>query len=1299
MSEEPLLSSSSPVSCSLRLDIEPMPPKRAVPDFVDVSDDKKKILCRRCNAVSPSPWMLWKSFPDHLESRAHKHAVAAYENRLLTRQIMAETQQEADNLAASSDSRLVQPDFPEPRTTRTNEISAAEKDMWASYDPKDFDVGMAEDDDALAEAVFEKAMGDFGLWNAEALGAELGAGLDAEDEEQAMLADEDELVLNEMLENLDFIDELDEHGNSPEWYPYESKTMFLLDTLDNLPRLRVSASLMKVFIWVLRESGAKNVPTLHRLRQAQKSFRKSSSSGVPTIPCTTVRGNLFHMNDPRSIIAMDWNNPLVRQHIHVYPEIPPNGVVSELWHAEKWRKDMDLNLLSPMYDAGHLKHFYVNEVAMLKKPVLLVPRPCASSFVIPIRWVMYQGKVHADAFIIYLDSDRRATVDAENTYLVNADQLDCNFIDLQDQNLIPNWSEQSMSDGYPAQMPNPDRKIANGAPFYTSFVDYFCDDVSGNRSKSWNKHWNAYMTHRNLPREMLQQEFHVHFISTSQHVTVGEQFDAFKNVVQETHQNPMRVHDVKTGDETCVRIGGVNANCSDNPMQSEVTSHIGDKGNHPCRKCDVGGPQALKQENEGQLINLKPGSARDKETILVEVKKQVKLACLGQAKPIKDMQTDTGVKDAYTQYWIEDILKRFSAMCIDGTERTESEITAELLQWVDDNYDKIFSPFITLRGLDPTKDTPVEILHTILLGILKYIWHYSHTQWNDTQKKTYALRLQATETTGLSIQAIRAPYIMQYANSLIGRQLKTLLQANVFHVYDLVDNNHFVVWKAVGELGALLWHPEIDNMDQYCADLRIAVANVLDGFAAIDPSKMIMKIKLHLLAHLPEDAQAFGPLVGVATEVFEAFNGVFRFASVLSNHISPSRDIAIQLADQEGLKHRATGGWWNIKDDNAKSEWKQAGTGVRDFLEAQPSLQKLLGWSKPELWESGSLRLLPVPKAAKGQPRITSRPVVKLFETAARNALNIASYPVTSLWMQGKHVTAKSGDLCPVGSWVFTISPHQAKDTIVGCIKELLVECSLSGNPKTTGLVILEQFHVGGTRHPTFDMPTLGRRHGEESITIIPSTNVLFIFNVQHDCREAKCIASGTRPVVQERKETTRQESFIEHKPLQRYIINMTALHNAHLLRRTLPRELAKPIALRSDAERRIFHDQQATILRATRTKKADERKEKREKKKLDKAKEVEAAKEQNAGHMLDDGGDAEHPPASRKHRHRKAVSDDDDDEPEQPQRQRRRGRNGQAVVMPGTSRTLRPRVLTRRARLDSDEDLGEDLDEYNHDE
>ena len=126
---------------------------------------------------------------------------------------------------------------------------------------------------------------------------------------------------------------------------------------------------------------------------------------------------------------------------------------------------------------------------------------------------------------------------------------------------------------------------------------------------------------------------------------------------------------------------------------------------------------------------------------------------------------------------------------------------------------------------------------------------------------------------------------------------------------------------------------------------------MLDLFALIEPSKMTSKLKLHLLVHLRSDILRFGPLVGVITETFESFNAIFRFCSVYSNHLAPSRDIAFQLASQEMLKYRLSGGWWPTGD----GEWKRPGSSVRNFIYNNPMLQAFTGWTNSEVLVNGRL--------------------------------------------------------------------------------------------------------------------------------------------------------------------------------------------------------------------------------------------------------------------------------------------------------------------------------------------------------
>jgi hypothetical protein len=210
------------------------------------------------------------------------------------------------------------------------------------------------------------------------------------------------------------------------------------------------------------------------------------------------------------------------------------------------------------------------------------------------------------------------------------------------------------------------------------------------------------------------------------------------------------------------------------------------------------------------------------------------LACRGVHAPIDALQTSTGIKDVITQCWIDDILARYWIMKVEGLLPPEIQRTLE--QWVTENNSGIYNEHLTTRGtviymhlgihlhspspgFDPTQDSPIELLHTILLGIVKYAWHMSHSLWTPEQKSTFATRLQATNVLGINAPSIRAGYIMQYANSLIGRQLKIVVQTMVFHCTDLFPSNVFALWKVIGELTALLWLPQIDEMGLYLVSL------------------------------------------------------------------------------------------------------------------------------------------------------------------------------------------------------------------------------------------------------------------------------------------------------------------------------------------------------------------------------------------------------------------------------------------------------------------------------------------------
>lgn len=119
-------------------------------------------------------------------------------------------------------------------------------------------------------------------------------------------------------------------------------------------------------------------------------------------------------------------------------------------------------------------------------------------------------------------------------------------------------------------------------------------------------------------------------------------------------------------------------------------------------------------------------------------------------------------------------------------------------------------------GLDPHRDSPCEILHSILLGNDKYIWQETYKVWDKPKGETFAARLQSSSADGLNLSSLRGRYIVQYKNALIGKHFKIPQQLGTFHLHgDLCSNNLFDLWKAAGELGALLWFPKIRKMEEY----------------------------------------------------------------------------------------------------------------------------------------------------------------------------------------------------------------------------------------------------------------------------------------------------------------------------------------------------------------------------------------------------------------------------------------------------------------------------------------------------
>ena len=76
-----------------------------------------------------------------------------------------------------------------------------------------------------------------------------------------------------------------------------------------------------------------------------------------------------------------------------------------------------------------------------------------------------------------------------------------------------------------------------------------------------------------------------------------------------------------------------------------------------------------------------------------------------------------------------------------------------------------------------------------------------------------------------------------------------------------------------------------------------------------------------------------------------------------------------------------------------------------------------------------------------------------------------------------------------------------------------------------------------------------------------------FLYNVQNDCPLTKYTASGKQPLMQEHVKSGLVKTYIEHQPIECFVINTHAFHNAHLPCTALPHSLVLSIPLHRDQQ------------------------------------------------------------------------------------------------------------------------------------
>ncbi|KZS88916.1 hypothetical protein SISNIDRAFT_417595, partial [Sistotremastrum niveocremeum HHB9708] len=962
--------------------------------------------------------------------------------------------------------------------------------------------------------------------------------------------------------------------NESEWWPWKNRAACTMSVAASFSRHVMSDGDTDLMAYLLRVNRVADVPSARAVKSIKERLRKLCC--VNTKEFKGSLGHLYYVNSLADIIRQEFANPLVRPKLHFYPEETLGGL-RECWQGKKWLKEMAPELLTPMIRI-RADDYYVCEPTMLTGP-----RYC-----VPLRWFRKEGSqlFHCKAYKIEPQSQNSPehglrtawTVLSDEEFEFDETELVANYPTLEAFAEAagvppPDWiwgmhvpGEERLRE-WP-QGPNPWRIKANGRRVLAFMMWLYCDDTSGNQSKKWNEHNSFLFTAAGLPREEVHKQFNIHFLCTSNIAPPLEMLEGVAAEIKAAYADGVTVWDCETSEETLV-FPVTFAELCDNPMGSTFACHIGLTGKCYCRRCMVRGKDKNERDEHvsaagvpdidpEDVIIAQPGRPRGKpkETFWGMKARVLRALQVGEARTCAATQdtlhrqwqdaktqtslseqakrrTESGLKDEHLMYFIDIVNKLWRG----GTYQEGEKAINEYISSLGANFDP-YSPIWSLPGVDPHSDTLIEILHVILLGILKYLWRDAMERLSAKDKLTVIHRLSTLSLDGLDpgLKSISGQTYVKYAGSLVGRDFRVIGQVAPFVLYDLLPAPILKAWSALSNLIPLVWMPEIPSLPSYLRKLTLAIDHLLVSMVEWSP-RWVNKPKTHMLKHLVADVRRIGPPILFATEGFESYNAAIRAYSIHSNRHAPSLDIARQAADTSTVRHLMSGGFFVVEreeDGVTHKTMRCIGPAPRALMEDDSVLRDRIG--------------LPQPKAVSlGEPFDTHK--CKDHTDVTNSTDTLAGHLTTTLLSELKECrlaedcVLSNGDEASVGQ-VVVYRPDDKNPAQLGRIRELLVtEASLFG-PRVK-FAVLQHVQVLDLVEP-YAMPGLCFLEQHEVVNL---ATLKCTVNVQHNCAANQCDLTGTRRVLQERQLTTHTLPAIKHKNnLEDMILNTAKMRDAKFI-------------------------------------------------------------------------------------------------------------------------------------------------------
>ncbi|KAJ6538247.1 hypothetical protein B0H10DRAFT_1971665 [Mycena sp. CBHHK59/15] len=911
-------------------------------------------------------------------------------------------------------------------------------------------------------------------------------------EEQRLLAPQNSLVVSD----------------DDDWWCWRSKEECLLDIMGGFPRSCFSE----------KELNAT------RCQNHREDILKVA--GLDTKLMDGKLGNCFAVNDWFKILRHEFANPLIRPKLHLYPE-DSGDRLEEARQASKWKNEVDGNISGPMARGNGGKDYYVEEVCFAR-----VGGGDTVGPVMPMRWFLRNGElwsiVHllrttASGMAFVIDGTEGGCIEIPlANFFLNVRDLE--QPECQARYGIPPPSniaeERRPHFAQPWKQPwvNEWRTKANGRRVHSAPLWTYCDDTSGNVSKKWNKHNSVLFTLAGLPRVLTQMLYNIHFIATSNLSPPLEMMEAVTAMLREAQKNGIEVWDC-VYKEMILIIPWFLAFQGDNPMSSEFASHVGMKAKSDKKNRPPGHAGEIDRLQEFMTA----GAPRTKEDTIADLSAQLRRVLEGAPSAVDDMATESGSKDKYFQHFVdkfqtaasklrEEQKDRGSGLPDTGVSKAE-EVIAMLHKLRAEMPDNIFNPVLSILDFDANSDSPVEILHVVLLGVVKYWWRDAVSRQNSKGKEELKARLSSVDVAGLNTPPIRGNTYVQYAGSLVGRDFRVILQVALVVLHGLIPQAHYDGWVALCKLAPLMFQPVIEHIPTYIQNLKDTVFDFLTA-TALWNTQWFNKPKFHLFVHLVEHIRRFGPLI--------------LLRSIHSSKHAPSWDIATAFSHLHAIRHLVSGGFVLTDEDGCTIAPQQAGHEVLALLDDEEFLQFM---SMDGLKDKSRARFympiqgtLPCPWADTLASKAGIATLLKHGDKAQKC----------------RSIILPNGDKIEVTKYVI-YHDRKGQTSSVGLVEEILAE------PETEAVlgILVSRCEIGPDVLP-YRLPSCTAQLDKRQMLAFENQELVCAVNVNHNCAAHGCRMTLTRRTTQERQLTDHLENEVTHT-IQPYdcFLNLAQLRSA----------------------------------------------------------------------------------------------------------------------------------------------------------